>query len=70
MMCSVTGVAFGPVLDTYEEVEAFQTWVRRTFNMDPREYDGSGNWLQARDQWLKEGRPFYDAENDEAKAER
>ena len=33
--CSTTMRAFGPVMDSYEEAEAFTKWLEK----DPREYD-------------------------------
>jgi hypothetical protein len=71
MMDSVTGVAFGPVFGSYEECEAFQKWWGATQATHLRAYNAHApEWAEQRDVWVVEGRPFYDAENDEAKGER
>ena len=71
MMDSVTGVAFGPVFGSYEECEAFQKWWSRERPDNLRIYDPVfPEWGAVRDEWVTKGRPFYDAENDEAKDER
>jgi len=71
MFDSCIGVCFGPVFETFNECEAFQRWWDRTQDTDLRgNTPPMGAFADKRDEWVTDGRPYYDAEDDEVKDER